>query len=50
MEHLLAQPSVYEDEAKMQQLNEAYSKIQEEEAALNKKWEDLAEQIESLQN
>lgn len=50
LEHQLAQPSVYEDEAKMQQLNEAYHKIQEEEAALNQKWEDLAEQLESLQN
>jgi len=49
LEHQLAQPSVYEDEVKMQQLNEKYTKMKQDESALNKKWEALAEQIESMQ-
>ncbi|AKP49576.1 ABC-F family ATP-binding cassette domain-containing protein [Cyclobacterium amurskyense] len=50
IEHELAQPSVYEDEVKLQQLNEKYSKIQKEEIVLNQKWEALAEQIETMQS
>ncbi|EPR71165.1 ABC-F family ATP-binding cassette domain-containing protein [Cyclobacterium qasimii] len=50
IEHQLAQPSVYEDEVKMQQLNDKYTKMKQDEAALNKKWEALAEQIESMQS
>ena len=50
IEHQLAQPSVYEDEVKMQQLNDKYTKLKQDEVALNKKWEALAEQIESMQS
>ncbi|WP_339926151.1 ABC-F family ATP-binding cassette domain-containing protein [uncultured Cyclobacterium sp.] len=50
IEYQLAQSSVYEDEVKMQQLNDKYTKMKQDEAALNKKWEALAEQIESMQS
>jgi ATP-binding cassette subfamily F protein 3 len=50
LEHQLAQPSVYENEAEMQRINEKYTKIKQDETQLNKEWEALAEQIESMQS
>lgn len=49
LENQMADPSVYEDENQMQELNASYSLVMQDEARLNKDWEALAEQIESLQ-
>ena len=43
----MADPSVYEDETQMQELNASYSLVRQDEVKLNKEWEALAEQIES---
>ena len=50
LEHQLAQPSVYENEAEMQRISEKYTKIKQDEIQLNKEWGSLAEQIESMQS
>ncbi|NHE58322.1 ABC-F family ATP-binding cassette domain-containing protein [Cyclobacterium plantarum] len=49
LENQMADSSVYEDEHQMQELNASYSQVRQDEAKLNKEWEALAEQIESLQ-
>jgi len=49
LENQMADPSVYEDETQMQELNASYSLVRQDEVKLNKEWEALAEQIESLQ-
>jgi ATP-binding cassette subfamily F protein 3 len=50
LEHQLAQPSVYENETEMQRISEKYTKVKQDEIQLNKEWESLAEQIESMQS
>ncbi|MFO7822401.1 MAG: ABC-F family ATP-binding cassette domain-containing protein [Cyclobacterium sp.] len=49
LENQMADPSVYGDETQMQELNASYSLVRQDEVKLNKEWEALAEQIESLQ-
>ncbi|WP_375583015.1 ABC-F family ATP-binding cassette domain-containing protein [Cyclobacterium xiamenense] len=50
LENLMADPTAYEDEARMQELQANYAALLKTEASLNKKWEDLAEEIDNLQD
>lgn len=49
LEAEMASPEIYSDREKLESLNRRYSELQAEEEELNKKWEQLAEQIENLQ-
>lgn len=49
LEEEMALPEIYSDMDKLESLNRRYSELQSEEEELNKKWEQLAEQIENLQ-
>ena len=50
LENQLADPGIYGDEEKLNPLNQRYAEVQQEESQLNKEWEALAGQIESLQD
>lgn len=47
LENQMADPSVYENEEHMQELQEDYAVLLKQESNLNKKWETLAEQIDN---
>jgi ATP-binding cassette subfamily F protein 3 len=49
LENLMADPTVYENEARMQELQTDYASLLKIEGSLNKKWETLAEEIDNLQ-
>lgn len=49
LEAKMADPAVYEDDQKTMEINTAYTKLKDKIKQLNQDWENLAEEIESLQ-